>query len=313
MRHKLRTRVTLTRAFTLVELLVVIAIIAMLVALLIPAVQAVRGAARKTACSNNLRQVGLAINNYEAANGKYPPGQTWVRRNSALDLSYAWSAHILSYLEQQQLVDAIDFSKTFLEGGNLKVASQVIPVYLCPATSLREPHRNAEERLVGVEGGLGNGLACMDFLGISGPSKSWKNPATGADYGPQRGVLIGTKGLENGDRLKTPPAIRVSSIIDGLSKTACVTECSGRGLDSDGDFHGAWISGKNVGHVSKRINAEKPPKAWGKERIHSEHSGGAHFLFCDGSLRFLRNDLKKDVLKGICSRDGEEIIDADEL
>ena len=291
--------------FTLVELLVVMAIVGVLVAILIPAVQSVRGAARKTACANNLRQVGLGITNYESANGKFPPGQSWVTRG--VPFSYSWAAQILGFLEEQNLSDAIDFDQPFVEPNNLKVASSVISTYICPATSLREEHRNAADILVNVKGGVGNGLACIDYLGIAGPSKSWRNPATGMDYGPQRGVLTGTKGLPNADKLKSPPAIRAKNIIDGLSKTACVTECSGRGLDSDGDFHGAWISGKNIGHVSKGINASKPPKAWTKERIYSQHSGGAHFLFCDGSLRFLGNGTKKDIIKAICSRDGEEI------
>lgn len=298
------------RGFTLVELLVVIAIIGGLVAILIPAVQSVRNAARKTACANNMRQIGIGISNYEAANGKFPPGQSWVSRR--IPLSYSWAAQILGFLEEQNLSDALDFDKTFVEGGNLQIASTVIPTYLCPATSLREEHRNSEEILFGVKGGVGNGLACIDYLGIAGPSKSWRNPATGMDYGPQRGVLIGTKGLENAANLKTPPAVRTSSIIDGLSKTASVTECSGRGLDSDGDYHGAWISGKNIGHVSKKINAAKPPKAWTKERIYSQHWGGAHFLFCDVSLRFMGNETDKDIVKAICSRDGEEVI-ADDL
>lgn len=293
--------------FTLVELLVVVAVIGMLLAILLPAVQSVRGAARQTGCQNNLRQVGLAITNYESANDHFPPGQQWVSRKEPDNFSYSWAAQILSYIEEQQLADQIDFKKPFLYGPNRNVASQAIPIYLCPATSLREEHRNAEEKLINTEGGFGDGLACIDYLGIAGPSRTWKNPATGIDYGPQRGVLIGTKGLENELRILKPPVIRAQRITDGLSKTSCVTECSGRGLEDDGDFHGAWVSGKNIGHLSKGVNTSKTPKAWYNERVYSQHGSGVHFLFCDGSLRFLPTGTDKEIIKAITSRDGEEV------
>lgn len=297
---------TSKRAFTLVELLVVMAIIGMLVALLIPAVQAVRGAARKSACSNNLRQIGLAVTNYESANRKFPAGQTWVSRRAPNNYSYSWSAQILGFLEERTLADQLDMRRTPLEPRNLRAASQIVSVYLCPSTTQREEHRNAEERLVNVQG-PGNGMACIDYLGISGPNQTWFNPATGEEYGPQRGIMLGTKGLEDGDNMLESKTLRVKSITDGLSKTACVTECTGRGLDGDGDLNGTWISGKNIGHLSKNINSSKPPKVWTQERIHSEHSGGAQFLFCDGSVRFLTEGIERELLGAIASRNGEEL------
>lgn len=293
---------------TMVELLVVISIIGLLIAITIPAVQAARNSARKSLCANHLRQVGLSILNYEASQQHFPPGQTWIReRASVSPFSYSWAVHVLPYLEEDNLRRSIDLKRPFLHPTNLDVVTQGIPTYICPATSLREPHRNTEERLFGIERGQGNGLACIDYLGISGPSKKWTNPATDMDYGPQRGILIGIKGLEHKEKLA--PYVRARQVIDGLSKTACVTECSGRGLDKDGDFHGTWASGKNISHVSKLINQFGPPKAWSKERIYSQHSGGAQFLFCDNSVRFLPNGTKKKILKAICSRDGEEVED----
>lgn len=295
-----------SRGFTLVELLVVIAIIAMLVGIMIPAVQSVRGAARKTACLNNLKQIGLALSNYESAQQKFPAGQTWVSRRAPNNYSYAWSAQILAFMEEQAISDGLDMTKTFFESPNRELAQQVIPMFLCPSTSSREEHRNSEERLIGTKGGAGDGFACMDYLGIAGPSQITKNPATGLAYGPQRGVLIGTKGLPKGGTMKVPPAMRVAKITDGLSKTAAVSECNGRGIDLDDDLNGSWVSGKNISHITKGINSAKVPDAWHKERIYSQHSGGAHFLYCDGSAAFLSSDTKKAVLRAICSRNGEE-------
>ncbi len=301
------------QAFTLVELLVVIAVIGLLVALLIPAVQAARSAARRTACTNNLRQVGIGLLNFESAHGKFPEGQTWVSRTPPDNVCYAWSVWLLSFVEEQATFDGFDFDKSFLEPSNLRVASAVIPVYLCPSTSRREKHRGRDDRLIPASHLIGSGLGCTDYLGIAGPDKDEKNPATREPYGPQRGVLIGTKGLPRGEVLRLPPAVRERDITDGLTHTACVTECTGRGLDSDGDYHGAWVSGKNIGHISKGINSEKTPKAWTQERIYSQHVSGAHFLMCDGSVHFLPNGTDRMILKALCSRDGEEIVDASVL
>ena len=302
------TKTPCRNGFTLVETLVVVAIAGVLLGVLLPAVQSVRHSARKTGCANNLRQIGLAMAGYESANSRFPAGQTYIAYDSPY--SYSWAAKILEFLEQQDVVQRIDFQRAFVQGPNHEAASTVIPAFICPATSYRESHRNAEDRLQGESTGVGAGLACTDYLGIAGPAKAAKNNATGLRYGPQRGVLIGRKGLRNESRILVPPAIRNESISDGLSKTACVTECSGRGLDKDGDFHGAWVSGKNISHISKRINSTRPPKAWNKERIYSQHPVGAHFLFCDGATRFLGEDTANPVLEAICSRNGEEPIPA---
>lgn len=294
--------------FTIVELLTTIGIIAALTAILIPAVNAARSSARKTGCANNMRQIGLAITGYESARSEFPVGQTWVSRRPEDAFPYAWSMLILSFLEQQQVADQFDKTKTFLEPSNLTAASTALSTYICPATTQREEHRNSSEQLYNVEG-PGNGLACIDYLGIAGPSPDSLNPGSGDLYGSQRGVLIGTKGLKNGEKIKTPKAVRASGITDGLSQTACVTECTGRGLDGDGDFNGTWVSGRNVGHIAKTINGTKASESWQKERIFSEHSHGAHFLMCDGSLQFLPVDTSRQVLKAIASRNGEERIE----
>ena len=296
--------------FTLVELLVVIAVIGILIALLLPAVNAARAAARRTQCANNLRQIGLGITSYESAHRRFPAGERRTGpRSDPNSVGFAWSALILGFIEEQALMDGIDFKQSFAAPVNLPTTSQVVATYICPSASAREEHRGMDDRLFNIPGGIGDGLACSDYFGVSGPSRSSINPRTNKEYGPQRGIMLGTKGLPNEDTILEPPVMRPKDITDGLSHTFCVTECTGRGMDGDGDLHGAWASGKSIGHLSKAINEEQPPKAWNKERIFSEHPSGAHLLMCDVSVHFGTEGMDEKLLKSLCSRNGGEVLE----
>lgn len=303
-------------AMTLVELLVVISIVGVLAALLLPAVQAARESSRRSSCQNNLKQVGLAILNYEAANGKFPPGKKWsARKPDPNAFDYAWSSIVLSHLEEESLRQQIDFSRPLTDPVNLVATGQPIAAYLCPSASRIEEHRGADGRLFNLGGQPGEGLACIDYLGVSGPDKDKANPADGVDYGRQRGVLIGTKGLPNGDTILEPPRITAARITDGLSKTICVVECTGRGADvgkNSGEvkaLNGAWASGDNISHLKKGVNDEELPQAWDDERIFSDHPSGANSLACDGSVHFLSNGMEPQVIRSLASRDGGETIE----
>jgi prepilin-type N-terminal cleavage/methylation domain-containing protein len=302
------------QGFTLVELLTVIAIIGVLVALLLPAIQAARESSRRTQCANNLKQLSLGLLNFESANKKFPAGQRWSRpRKEPGSYSMAWSAIILPFIEQQAVASQLDFKVPFTDPKNLPAASQVISVYLCPSTSEIEEHRTTDGRLFNMAPMAGDDLACLDYLGISGPDKDAKNPVSKEFYGRQRGILIGTKGLPNGDLLQDPPPIKASDVTDGLSNTAWLTECTGRGAGMKDDMldsvHGAWASGNNVTHIDRKINDTKVPKAWYEERIYCEHRGGAHFAMCDASVHFMSEDTGEKVIRSLCSRNGEEILD----
>ena len=298
------------------ELLVVIAIIGVLVALLLPAVQAARESSRRSACQNNLRQVGLAVLNYEAALKKYPPGKKWsLPRGNPNTFDYAWASILLDYVEEQALHDQIDFKVPLTDPKNLPATSKILSIYLCPSTSrFDEEHRTYEGQLVNLGGQPGEGLGCIDYLGISGPDKDEKNPATGMIYGSQRGILLGTKGLPDGKILTEPPPVKVSQVTDGTSHTICVVECTGRGADvnKSGEvksLNGAWASGSNISHINKGVNTQEPEKAWEDERIFSDHPSGANALACDGSVHFLINETGGELVRSLCSRDGAETID----
>jgi prepilin-type N-terminal cleavage/methylation domain-containing protein/prepilin-type processing-associated H-X9-DG protein len=299
--------------FTLVELLTVIAIIGVLVALLLSAVQAARESSRRAHCTNNLKQLSIGLATFESAHAKFPAGQRWsAPRSVPGSYAIAWSATILPQIEQQSISDQIDFRYPLSDPRNLPATGQIVSVYLCPSTSNLEPHRSDEGHLLNLGGVAGEGMACLDYLGISGPAKDAKNPTTGLLYGRQRGILIGTKGFPNSKQLTDPPPIRTKNVTDGMSNTVWLTECAGRGASvrygQVDAIHGAWASGNNVTHIDNGINDEGLPLAWHNERIRSDHSGGAQFAMCDGSVHFLPDSTDKEVIRALCSRDGEELL-----
>jgi prepilin-type N-terminal cleavage/methylation domain-containing protein/prepilin-type processing-associated H-X9-DG protein len=296
------------KGFTLVELLVVIAIIGILIGLLLPAVQMVRAAARRTQCQNNLKQIGLAILNYESAHMRFPPGQFWTAPvGDASRLDYGWLSQILPQIEANNIYNGLNFNKPYLDPENFESVSEIIPAYLCPSTARRDGAREGGDQILDFEGYTGLNLGCSDYMGVAGASSSTENPVTGDDYDRQNGILVGTKGLVNEDTLLMPPAVRFSLITDGSSHTMMVTECTGRGTQDDGDPNGAWISGKNIAHIEGRVNKKKPKKSWDDELVFSEHNGGANALYVDGSVHFINDTISERALLAKSSRSGGEL------
>jgi len=297
--------------FTLVELLVVIAIIAMLVTLLLPAVQAARAAARRTQCSNNLRQIGLGMLNYESANGHFPAGQKRVTQTAP---AMAWSSFFLPFIEESAIHDRLDFKQPLTAEVNWAATAEQIPSYLCPSTARRSVLRTADDRIgdmnqnESVDRDLGEGMACIDYLGISGPGKNIRR-SDGEKYGRNLGVLISLKEYPAGT--KEPRKIKTQHIVDGMSKTIIVAECSGRGAYKDGQWEldGAWAAGENVSALKLTINPT-PADNWDAEEIFSDHPGGAHMLFCDGAVKFASEEVPMEILAAIATRNGEEGIES---
>lgn len=257
-------RQTATRGFTLIELLVVVAIIAVLIALLLPAVQQVRESARRMQCLNNLHQMGVAMHNYHSTHNCLPPGGLEPRPVWPNGKQFAWSAYLLPYLDQANVANGINFDYAFDHPINATVAATPLSVYLCPST----PRQSK----------LTDGMGATDYGGIFGERILTTN-------NPPRGVMVYGQ------------AIRFRDITDGTSTTLAISE--------DAAFRdGQWINGRNLFDQAFPIN--QAPSI--ENDIRSEHPQGANGLFADGSAKFLNENMDLNVLAGICTRNGGEVV-----
>jgi prepilin-type N-terminal cleavage/methylation domain-containing protein/prepilin-type processing-associated H-X9-DG protein len=258
--------------FTLIELLVVLAIIGVLIGLLLPAIQAAREAARRISCCNNLHQIGIGMHYYHDANRHFPPGSIEMRSLTTMSRfkarQIAWSAIILPYVEQKGVYSMLDLKKQFDHKDNALGAANVLSIYLCPSVP-------RSSFLVQNRG------AC-DYGGIMGQTLQ-------PSISMQDGVMI--------DKEIGVDYVSIKEIPDGTSFTIMISEDAAW-------TDGQWINGQNVFVITWPINT--PPN--GDNEIRSKHPGGADGLFCDGSVRFLFQEMELETLKGIVTRAGKEII-----
>ncbi|HZZ71486.1 MAG TPA: DUF1559 domain-containing protein [Pirellulales bacterium] len=268
------------RAFTLIELLVVIAIIGTLVALLLPAMGMVREASRRSQCTSNLHQVGLALNTFHTAKSAYPVG-CLDRFNRRL----SWNCWLLPYLEESARFNQLNFQKPYNSAANRAACGAVLPVFLCPSTARWAFDRAGDttgDRNHNGQWDPGDDLGFTDYGGMFGA----------ANVEPfMNGVLVWDM------------AISQRQITDGLHYTIIVAEDTGRGPSADGE----WSNGENVFDVAGPINKLQDNEIW------SDHPGGACVLFCDGRAEFLSAALSIDVLNKLCTRNGDELVSGDEL
>jgi prepilin-type N-terminal cleavage/methylation domain-containing protein len=256
------------RAFTLIELLTVVAILAALVAVLLPAVQAAREAARRTTCQNHLRQIGLALLEWHDAQEIFPTGCVeWRPYGGTTQRQLAWSAYLLPWIDQQALYDRLDLELPFDAAENAAAAAVRIPVYVCPSSRRGDAHSSQFAETV------------------RGPS----------DYGGIYGERILSQNNPPGGVMLIDQAVAISQIADGTSRTLIVGEDT-RHPD------GQWINGRNLFDQAMRVN--RAPLV--ENDLFSDHPGGAHGLAADASVHFLSEQTDLSALAAACTRAGGE-------
>jgi len=267
------------RAFTLVELLVVIAIIGVLIALLLPAVQAAREAARRMQCTNNLRQLGLAAHNYHSALNCFPPGFMLVGLSGGTPGGWAWGVFLMPYIEQSPLRNKLSVTKYTLEevvnDPTLVLMLQTdLSVFRCPSSLIGplRTHKGAPNPKVASA----NYTCCRGFYSFSGTTHLTKR---------NNGMFYGES------------ATRIQDVTDGTSNTFALGERTafGDSLQDDGSWP-SWCGpggGGAMNTVSSAVSDKVNSTSNGA--FSSQHPGGAVFCFADGSARFIAETIRSDA------------------
>ena len=297
-------------AFTLIELLVVIAIIAILIGLLLPAVQKVREAASRSKCSNNLKQLGIAVHAYHDASGQIPPNAKIIHYNWAQDSvelgpnTWTWIARILPYIEQGNLATQYNIADGTMGNAQAGIAT-VIPTLLCP--SAIEAGKTATDwpNINGIT------MAITNYQGCSGSNWGFNTSGTYttafpvADTSPAPGVNP-EDGLDNGNgmfyRTSGKRQLTLTNITDGTSNTFMI----GENLHSYNQHTGGWAYANYVNatcaiplnYNDVAGNAGSWPNRYS---FHSKHTGGANFCFGDASVRYVANGINAATYQGLAT------------
>jgi prepilin-type N-terminal cleavage/methylation domain-containing protein/prepilin-type processing-associated H-X9-DG protein len=279
------------RGFTLIELLVVIAIIGVLIALLLPAVQAAREAARRAQCTNNLKQLALASSNYESSNTTYPvmAGNFFFADASCTGCGFSPFVHMAQYIEQGAAYNAVNFDLWMYEAGNVTVAGVGLSTLWCPS----DPAVSRAKPLDAFYDLPASALPSFrqfstSYAGNAGPWPAW-----------WPGNRIYAKGI-----IYWGGVTRIADVTDGTSNTTLFCERAFGLLSADDqNFYGWWNSGYwadgsisarvPINYARKVINQIVPNGWWSipLDGAGSFHPGGANFAFADGSVRFLKDTI----------------------
>lgn len=275
--------------FTLIELLVVIAIIGVLIALLLPAVQQAREAARRTQCKSNIKQIALALHNYHDTFAIFPSGQYYCRPNTACNSTslvadgWGWTASLLPFVDQAPLFNGFNFSLAMRDPHHAHLLATPLPLFQCPSDATRK-----EQLPPTVNPFLPERFATSNYCGNGGAfGNSFEAPILSA--GP----------LQTNGVLGRDSACRIRDITDGASNTFLVGEVIHFDFNWDptlyGHFHlprAACCTLKLARNGNRPLNPD--PSATTDEKregFSSLHAGGAHFGMCDGSVRFISENI----------------------
>jgi prepilin-type N-terminal cleavage/methylation domain-containing protein/prepilin-type processing-associated H-X9-DG protein len=267
--------------FTLVELLVVIAIIGVLVGLLLPAVQSSRSAARRMACQNNARQLGVALHNYHDLHLTFPPGSFVMGPSFPIQTGWGWGAMILPFIEQNVLYGRIDFGQGTAVSSNLSVIQAAVPIWLCPSETAPEQFQAAP-------------VSHPPFLLPSG------------NYCGSEGILCY---MSN---------IRISEVTDGLSSTFLLGERIVQPGDNGTlPFVSTWYGQaafadgyeyRCIPHLQPAADHPINTSLTDTHSFGSRHGGGANLILGDGSARFLSQSIDGRVYEALGTAQGGEVV-----
>jgi prepilin-type N-terminal cleavage/methylation domain-containing protein len=279
------------RAFTLVELLVVIAIIGILVALLLPAIQAARESSRRNQCSNNLKQIGIALHNYEVAHKRLPPG---ARYSSGGMARGSIMLFLLPHLEEAALASSINLNSPDLDivVTAAKIASKNVATFICPSDTLERVYPDT---------------AAHNYAASRGPTALYDNPGCSCPL-PTAWASLALAPADDprnyaGPFTRVGAMTKVSQITDGLSKTIFFGEVrpgcsehvsSGWAYTNNGNGYCTTLIPINYDSCNK-VNPDNCKRYcnWTTEvGFRSAHSGGAQFLVGDGSVHFLLDSIE---------------------
>ncbi len=325
------------RAFTLIELLVVIAILGVLIGLLVPAVQKVREAAARMKCTNNLRQIGLALHNYHDSQGSFPPGYIDGNTdpNSTPDNDvgpgWGWAAVLLPYLEEGNVYNQIDFRQTVGTGSNTAISQLPLAVFQCPSDPYQQAFPVYDSSFTTPIATLAHG----NYLGCNGWVECFNgaggNPGSAGNDG-----LPGPAGAGGVGLFYRNSHTRIASVTDGLSNTIIVGERSGNHAPATwtgavpGGRCPAWMANQPPSPYSAppgppydnadfgealalaHGNATHLPSAdfpiFDPDVFYSMHTGqGANFLFGDVSVHFLTGSINPTTYQALCTIAGGEV------
>ena len=308
--------------FTLIELLVVIAIIAVLIALLLPAVQSAREAARRMQCTNNLKQIGIALHSYHDTVNVFPPGYSSLFKKDGSDEGtaqddighgWAWGSLILPRIDQSPLYNAINFGLTMTYAENFTVQSLRINTYLCPSDDTKQivPVRDEDntETIYSVGG--------ANYVGCYGVGEVGEAPGAGSGMF-FRNSRLGFKDINDG----ASQTFFIGERSHDLSYVTWTGRAIGGWLHPTPTFEG----GRNkfspepeeafvmvLGPIESEAGFRRTPNSPSAhvEDYRSRHPGGANFLFGDGSVRFIKDGIAEPIYAALATRSGGEVISAD--